>query len=61
MNTSKTYKSVESVAYGSVEKEFRLLKGYTLADAANGYTTPSHLSEFENGKTMLSTMIFLVF
>ena len=55
---NKTQKMEEDLAYGSVEKRFRLSKGYTLADAANGYTTVSHLSEFENGKTMLSTAIF---
>lgn len=58
MKTPKKQDSDEASAYGKIEKEFRISKGYTLTDAASGYTTPSHLSEFENGKTMLSTLTF---
>jgi HTH-type transcriptional regulator, SHP2-responsive activator len=54
---SKKY-SEEELAIGIIFKDFRISKGFSQMEAAGNEISATHLSNFENGKTILSTHHF---
>ena len=50
--------SNEELAIGIVYREFRIAKGFTQEEAAGDEISATHLSNFENGKTIVSTHHF---
>lgn len=53
-NMEKEY-SIEELALGIVYREFRVAKGFSQKEAANGEITHAHLSNFESGKTIVAS------
>ncbi|KST90253.1 helix-turn-helix domain-containing protein [Lactococcus lactis] len=51
--------SEEELAIGIIFKEFRISKGFSQLEAAGNEISVTHLSNFENGKTVISTNHFL--
>lgn len=50
--------STEELAIGTVYKKLRLAKGFSQDEAAGSEISQTHLSNFENGKTIVSTHHF---
>lgn len=50
--------SEEELAIGIVYKDLRIAKGFSQSEAAGNEISTTHLSNFENGKTILSTHRF---
>ena len=44
----------KELSYGQVFKNLRISKGFTQLEASRNVIAPTHLSNFENGKTMVS-------
>lgn len=44
----------KELSYGQVFKKLRISKGFTQLEASRNVIAPTHLSNFENGKTMVS-------
>ncbi|MCT3091848.1 Rgg/GadR/MutR family transcriptional regulator [Lactococcus lactis] len=51
--------SEKELAIGIIFKEFRISKGFSQLEAAGNEISVTHLSNFENGKTVISTNHFL--
>lgn len=58
MTTTRTKQSEKDLAYGQVFKNLRISKGFTQLEASRNVIAPTHLSNFENGKTMVSVNHF---
>ncbi|MBR8680107.1 Rgg/GadR/MutR family transcriptional regulator [Lactococcus lactis] len=48
----------KNLAYGQIFKNLRISKGFTQAEASRNIIAPTHLSNFENGRTMVSVNHF---